>query len=69
MHRVEFRPAMTALFAEHGAAVSTSAQPSRAASPFSSFILPIPGVSIMCPTGLPSAVGLLRLLLTGPAGR
>lgn len=69
MQRVESGPAMTALFADHGIAVSTFAQSRPASSSVHASRLPIAIVSIISL----SAIALLRalvpslLVLTSPA--
>lgn len=68
MQRVESRPAMTALFADHRASVSTFASSSPSSSASSS-VLPAAVVSIIRLTigVLLSALVRSLLVLTGPA--
>lgn len=70
MQRVESGPAMTALFADHGATVSAIAPSSRFSS-VSSPVLPFASVSIirLSTTLLLSVLVLLSLVLSSPAGR
>jgi hypothetical protein len=71
MQRVEFGPAMAALFADHGVTVSTFAPSSRSSSSASSSVLAIACVSILRfgTIALLRALVLSSLVLTSPAGR
>ncbi len=70
MQRVESGPAMTALFADHGVAVSAFA-PSSDFPSVSSPVLPIASESIirLGTIALLSSLVLSSLVLTSPAGR
>lgn len=69
MQRVEPQSAVTAMFADHGLAVSTSALSSRPSSSLIASAFPVSFVSIIC-LGIIALLGalvLIGLVLSGPA--
>ncbi|HEY7348418.1 MAG TPA: hypothetical protein VH599_08915 [Ktedonobacterales bacterium] len=70
MQRVESEPAMTALFADHRAAVSTFAPSSLSSSSAPASVLPVIFVSMISLSAfvLLRTLALSSLVLTGPAG-